>query len=121
VQDVQEARVPRLEDDRLKGDPDLIEPDDLDLKILARGNNLSVEEYASDMAVSHRIALGEHGLRKQISILVMITFAVLNLAVFLMLVWLDWRDLSLIAAGELPPENRLISTELLMTIIGAIE
>ena len=57
--------------------------------IVADGDQISVDEASGFISVSDRIALGEHGMRKRVAYAVMATFAVLNAALFLLLVWLD--------------------------------
>jgi hypothetical protein len=87
--------------------------------IVADGDRISVEEASSFVSVSDRIAIGEHEMRRYVAFAVVATFAIVNLAVFGLLIWLDFRDLALIAEGKLEATRRLLSTELLMTVVGA--
>lgn len=87
--------------------------------IIAGGDRISLEEASQPVSVENRIALGEHEMRRNVAYAVIATFALLNLTVFALLTWFDSCDRALIVAGKLEPERRLLSTELLMTIVGA--
>jgi hypothetical protein len=82
---------------------------------------LSLLTAEAQIGVSDKIALSDAGLRKVVAIAIVFAFLVVNGAV-LMGVWLAFRqDIALLTTTgtNFTPKDRLVTTELLMTLVGA--
>ena len=88
---------------------------------MASDRPLSALAGFSPVSVADRIALADAGLRKFVVTVVVVAFLAVN-GIVLLGIWLAYlKDVDLLAAAgsNFKPSDRLVTTNLVMTIVGA--
>jgi phage shock protein PspC (stress-responsive transcriptional regulator) len=83
-----------------------------------RDINLDEEATAVGLSVEQQIALGEHRLRKDIAKWILCVFIAANVVVLAGLAASFGFDVTLLRGGTIAPADRIVTSEVLMTVIG---
>jgi hypothetical protein len=82
--------------------------------------SLSTEvDDITGLSVADQIALGDQDIRRQVSLYIIWLFAVANVFVLIGLGVAYWQDCAQLAAKLIRPEQRIVTSNVVMALLGA--